>query len=154
MKKIAFIWALFFALVCGVANADAASFGGITINSWTIQSISPTSFSSVDGSVRLNVNNTRGRIMISDISGIIYNKAGEMFIIGRADDLTIPRGVSDISVVGHCSLPSFTVLLTLLNNFSVNPADYTADIRANVKVGWGHTHLVEMKGVPLSTFLQ
>ncbi len=127
---------------------------GITVNDWSIESVLPTSFSSVDGKVKVNVTNSRKGIHITDISGIIYNKGGEMFIIGTADDLFIPKNTSDIVVTGHGHLSSYSVLLSLLRNFSLKPADYTADVKATVKIGkLGKARVVEMKQVPLSNFL-
>ena len=153
MKKlIAFAAALLLALMIA-PETNAVSKGGVTVNSWSIVSIRPTSFTSVDGVVSLSLTSTRRKTVISNISGTIYKKDGQAFIIGTANDITIPRGESTIQVTGHGSLISYTALLSLLANPSLNPADYTMDIRCQVKTGYRHAHPVEMTGVPMSMFL-
>ncbi|MBP5172944.1 MAG: hypothetical protein J6037_04475 [Bacteroidales bacterium] len=134
-------------------ESNAVSKGGVTVNSWSLTSIRPTSFTSVDGVVTLSLTSTRRKTVISDISGTIYKTGGQAFIIGTADDITIPRGESTIQVRGHGSLISYTALLSLLANPSLNPADYTMDVICTVKTGRRRAHPVELKSVPLSDFL-
>ena len=84
--------ALFAALVLALfiaPDSSAVSKGGITVHNWSLTSIRPTSFTSVDGVVTLTLSSTRRRTVISDITGTIYKKDGQAFIIGRADNLTI-----------------------------------------------------------------
>ena len=150
MKKIG----LFLSILIVTMTMQAASYGGLTVNSWSIGQVSPTSFTSIDGKVTLNITNTRAKMSFSDISGVIYSKTGEMFIIGSVDNFSIRKGTSDIVVTGHGSLASYQAVLSLLRNFSLNPADYTADIKAKVKVGLLRTRQVEQKNVPLSTFIK
>ena len=145
--------ALFLALFVS-PDSSAVSRGGVTVNSWKLTSIKPTSFTSVDGVVTLNISSTRRRTTITNISGTIYKKDGQAFIIGTADDLVIPRGDNhEIRITGHGSLISYTALLSLLSNPSLNLADYTADISCTVKTGRRRAHPVELKGVPMSLFV-
>ena len=153
MKKLIALAAAFVLALCIAPETDAVSKGGITVNSWSLTSIRPTSFTSVDGVVTLNLTSTRRKTVISQISGTIYKKDGQAFIIGTANDLTIPKGESTVQVTGHGSLISYTALLSLLANPSLNPADYTMDVTCTVKTGYRRAHQVEMKGVPVSTFL-
>ena len=134
-------------------DGNAVSMGGVQVNSWSIESVTPTSFSSVNATVRLNITSSRPKTVIREISGIIYNQSGEMFVIGTVDDMVIHRGTADLRILGHGSLSSYMVLLSILKNFSFNPADYTADIKATVKTGIGRAHPVELKGVPLGQFI-
>ena len=153
MKKlIAFAAALLLALMIA-PETNAVSKGGVTVNSWSIVSIRPTSFTSVDGVVSLSLTSTRRKTVISNISGTIYKKDGQAFIIGTANDVTIPKGESTIQITGHGSLISYTALLSLLANPSLNPADYTMDISCMVKTGRRKAHPAELKGVPMSMFL-
>lgn len=151
MKKIFAITVALFVAACGIASA--ASYGGLKINKWSINSIRPTSFTSVDGSVKLSIVSERRRMEITNISGTIYNKAGEAFIIGTADDVVIRKGENEIVIYGHGGLSSYSALLGLLGNFSLKPENYTADIYANLKEGRGPVRQVEKKGIPLSAFL-
>ena len=153
MKKlIAITAALLLALIIA-PETNAVSKGGVTVNSWQLTSIRPTSFTSVDGVVTLNLTSTRRKTVISQISGTIYKKDGQAFIIGTANDITIPKGESTIQVTGHGSLISYTALLSLLANPSLNPADYTMDVQCMVKTGRRKAHPAELKGVPMSMFL-
>ena len=149
--------ALFAALVLALfiaPDSSAVSKGGITVHNWSLTSIRPTSFTSVDGVVTLTLSSTRRRTVISDITGTIYKKDGQAFIIGRADNLTIHRGNNQtLKVYGHGSLISYTALLSLLANPSINPADYVIDVSCTVKTGIHRPHPVELKGVPLSEYL-
>ncbi len=149
--------ALFAALVLALfvaPDSSAVSKGGITVHNWSLTSIRPTSFTSVDGVVTLTLSSSRRRTVISDITGTIYKKDGQAFIIGRADNLTIHRGDNQsVRVTGHGSLISYTALLSLLANPSLNPADYTMDVSCTVKTGIHRPHPVELKNVPLSDFL-
>lgn len=135
-------------------SAMAAGFGPITISDWRISGITPTSFTSLDGSVALTVNNNSPKYTISGISAVIYNKEGEMFIIGSADDFVIPKGRSVVNVTGHGSLSSYSALLGVLKNFSFNPSDYSIDVTATVKRGFSKAHPVTISRMPLSSILK
>lgn len=153
MKKLFAIAAAFVLALCFAPETNAVSKGGVTVNSWQVVSIRPTSFTSVDGVVSLSLTSTRRKTVITEISGTIYRKDGQAFIIGTANDVTIPKGENTIQITGHGSLISYTALLSLLANPSLNPADYTMDVHCKVKTGYRRPHVVEMKGVPMSTFL-
>ena len=153
MKKLIAMAAAFVLALIIAPETNAVSKGGVTVNSWQLVSVRPTSFTSVDGVVSLSLTSTRRKTVISNISGTIYRKDGQAFIIGTANDITIPKGGSTIQVTGHGSLISYTALLSLLANPSLNPADYTMDINCMVKTGHRRAHPVEMKGVPMSMFL-
>jgi len=154
MKKIVAILSIVSALLLGSLTVSAQDLGGVSVNSWSIKSIRPTSFTSMDASVSLNLTSTRSKTVITDISGIIYDKAGNAFIIGTADDLTIQKGTATVVVVGHGSLESYSALRSVLANLSIKPENYTADVTATVKTGMQKPHQVEMKGVKLSDVLK
>lgn len=144
----------FVSLVLAFGLAMAVSAQVPSVNSWKIDSINPVSFTSVDAVLTVNMTNPGRKVTMTEISGIIYNKQGEMFIIGTAADLVIPKGTSDVVIKGRGNLASYMAMLSLLRNFTINPADYTVDVKAMVKRGrYGKAHLVEKKGVPLSSLI-
>ena len=135
------------------ASNQPAGFSGLDFGSFKITSIVPTSFTSIDGTVNLTVeSNPYGRITVTDISGLIY-KHGTPFIIGKADDMVIPAGKGSINVQGHISLASTEALMTVLRDPSINPADYSADVKATVKVR-GRVMIIEKQNMPLSRILK
>ena len=156
MKRyIAILAMAFMALFLNPSQASALSRGGLTINSWSISSIHPVSFTSVDAKIKLNVTNDRKKVTMTEISGIIYGKNGETFIIGTVDDIAFKHGTADVVLSGHGSLASYSAMLSLLSNLSLNPADYTANINVTYKRGrLGEARTVQMKKVPLSTFIK
>ena len=135
------------------SNQLPAGFSGLDFGSFRITSIVPTSFTSIDGAVTLTVEaNPYGKVTVTDISGLIY-KHGTPFIIGKADDMVIPAGKGSINVQGHISLASTEALMTVLRDPSINPADYSADVKATVKVK-GRTMIIEKQNMPLSRILK
>lgn len=56
--------------------------------------------------------------------------------------------------VKYGSLPSYSVLLSVLCNASLSPEDYSADITVTVRRGAMKPRVVALKRVPLSTFLK
>lgn len=134
-------------------NQLPAGFSGLDFGSFRITSIVPTSFTSIDGAVTLTVEaNPYGKVTVTDISGLIY-KHGTPFIIGKADDMVIPAGKGSINVQGHISLASTEALMAVLRDPSINPADYSADVKATVKVK-GRTMIIEKQNMPLSRILK
>ena len=150
MKKIVLV----LLLVCAALGASAATFGPLTIHDWHISGLKPTSLKSLDGSLALDLTNTGGKYTLTGISGTIYTKSGDTFLIGTADSIIIPKGRSTVTVKGHGGLSSYSALLSFLRNPSFKPADYTADIVVTVKKGVGKPHTVTMSRVPLSKFLK
>lgn len=134
-------------------NQLPAGFSGLDFGSFKITSIVPTSFTSIDGTVNLTVkSNPYGKITVTDISGLIY-KHGTPFIIGKAEDVVIPAGKGSINVQGHISLASTEALMAVLRDPSINSADYSADVKATVKVK-GRMMIIEKQNMPLSRILK
>lgn len=131
----------------------ATSFAGLDFGSFQITSIVPTSFTSMDGAINLTVKaNPYGKITITDATGIIY-KQGTAFIIGKAEDVVIPAGQGSFNVLGHVSLASTEALMAVLRDPSINPSDYSADVKATVKIK-GRTMIIEKQNLPLSRILK
>lgn len=149
MKRFIVILA---ALLCMSASAVQAQTAGLSFGKYTIAGLSATSFTSLDGTLSIQITNSDRKMVITNISGVIY-KGGMPFVIGTADDLTIVPGTETYDIRGHASLASMTALFALLSNPSINPADYTFDAKAEVKRR-RKTSVVERKGIPLSAVLK
>lgn len=149
MKKLS----IALAAILIAVSMSAASYGPLDISDWSISGVRATSISSLDADIVLSLVNRGPRIVMSGISGVIYNNAGEKFIIGSANDMMIPEGSSRTVLRGHGSLSSYSILLSLLRSPSFNPADYKADISLSLTIGVSKTQEVSKKGVPLSSIL-
>lgn len=150
MRKLFAIVAVAVVSLAACLGASAQS-SNLSIGSYKVKSVKPTSFTSVDGTVTINLANSGAKITITEISGIVY-KGETPFMIGTADDIVIPAGESSLNVVGHCSLSSMSGVFALIANPTIDPAAYNADIYCKVRYK-GKTREVDMKKVPLSTFL-
>ena len=131
-------------------GADAQS--RLSFGEYKITSVRPTSFTSMAGTVSIAVNNSGRKLTVTNVSGILY-KDSTPFIIGTANDFVVPAGQNTVSVRGNASLQTMSALFAFLADPSINPADYTCDFTAEVKIG-NKTQLISEKGVPLSKYLK
>lgn len=149
MKK--FLLALSALLLLAFQSANA-QFSALSFGKYKITSIHATSFTSLDGTVALEVTNSFRRFTVQNISGIIY-KGNTAFIIGTADDFQVPAGSNTVSITGHASLASTSALFALLSNPSIDPADYSFDVQAQIRTR-RRVRTVEKKGIPLTRILK
>ncbi|MCQ2184076.1 MAG: hypothetical protein MJY62_01535 [Bacteroidales bacterium] len=149
MKKFIFlvVVSLFAWGIPASAQLDKFSFG-----EHSVTSVRATSFTSMDGTVSLVVNNAGHKLTLTSISGMVYKK-GTPFLIGTADDIVIPQGSSTVNVVGHASLPSMSALFTLIQDPTIDPAAYSIDVKFEIKRRMG-TKVCEYKNIPLSRILK
>lgn len=127
--------------------ACASAQESLKLNSVKISSIRPTSFSSLNTTVTVNVTSSREKTVISDIRGTVYSKDGKPFVIGSAETITVLPGTSDVAISGSGALASNVGFMSFFRNISYDPNNYTADICCSVQTGDGEPHKVEMKGV-------
>lgn len=150
MKKIIAL-AIAALISLSILPQASAQFSKLKFGSYKIESVSPTSFTSLDGVVSLVVDNTGRRFTVSNISGIAYSN-GTPFVIGTAEDFTVPAGSSVLKLKGHAGLQSMSALFALIANPTINPANYTVDIKCDITQR-RKTRTVEVKGLPLSAIL-
>ncbi len=128
------------------AQTDKLSFG-----QYKITSIRATGFTSLRGTVAIDVNNSGKVMTVSNIRGTIY-KGKTPFITGSADSFTIPAGYSTVGVGGNASLPTLSALLAFLANPSIDPASYYCDFSAEVKID-NTTQQIAYTGLRLSDII-
>ena len=129
------------------AQADKISFG-----EYKISSIRPTGFTSLRGTVAIEVNNSGKVMTVSNIKGTLY-KGKSPFITGSAASFTIPSGKSTVGVSGNASLQTMSALFAFLANPSIDPASYSCDFTADLKIG-DKTQEISYKGIPLSMIIK
>ena len=130
------------------AQLSNLHFGG-----YSITSIRPHSFSSVGGSVKVTVRNDTTAFVMQDINGKIY-KLGTPMVQGHAADVSVPRGLSEVSVQGEASLCegiSIWTILRCLIGFDIN--DYTADVSMTVIDEEGHSRTFFESGMSVAAIL-
>ncbi len=133
-------------------SLSAQSNLGITFGNYRITSIQPQSFSSVNGSVALEVTNSSTPFTLSQIRGAVY-KNGRRFIEGTAGDIFVASGASTLSIAGTASLCDGVGLLEVLRCFYFDVNDYAIDISLIYTRG-GNSTAIEKKNIPLSSFLK
>ena len=139
-------------MMLAVSAPAHAQLGDLKFGSYKVTSVVPTSFTSLDGTVAISVTNPVSKINITGISGVVY-KGDVPFLIGSADDVVIPSGTTELSVTGHAALESVSSLFALVRNPTIDPAAYTIDVKADIRIR-GRKYPVEKKGIPLSRILK
>ena len=147
---VALLSAMMLVLISLPAQAQLSNlhFGG-----YSITSIRPHSFSSVGGSVKVTVRNDTTAFVMQDINGKIY-KLGTPMVQGHAADVSVPRGLSEVSVSGEASLCEGVGIWTILRcliGFNIN--DYTADVSMTVIDEEGHTRIFVEEGMSVAAIL-
>ncbi len=152
MKKFFAALAASLCLALAFAPESKAQLSTLGFGDYRLVSVTPASFTSLDGVMNISISNPGKRITITGISGMVY-KDGIPFLIGKADDLVILPGTNSVNVSGHASLQSMTALFALLANPTIDPSRYTFDVTAEVTVRHKSRTVVK-KAVPLSYILK
>ena len=136
-----------------VAEPARAQLSNLHFGGYSITSIRPQSFSAVSGSGHVTVTNDTTAFVMQNIKGIVY-KLGTPMVQGRAGDVFVPRGKSDVSVNGEASLCEGISIWTILGclwGFNIN--DYTADISMTVVDEKGNTRHFAENGMSIAAIL-
>lgn len=130
-----------------------AQFDQISIDDYSIQSISPESFSSVRGAVLMQVTNAGESFMVSDIKGTVY-KNGTPFVTGKADSFYVAHGAQKVQIRGRASLCPGTSLWTVLGLLMFDPEDYTVDISVTIITDSGNVRVISKTRLPVTALLK
>lgn len=151
MKKLVSIVLGAVLLMFCAAEANAQKSLGLSINSYKISSIRPQSWRSVDGAVDLSLRSATS-FRLSNISGVVY-KNGRAFVQGKADDLSVTKGNSSVTVRGNATLCNGVGIMDVLRCINFNPSDYSIDVYLTLILEDGTSMPIVKKGVPLSSIL-
>lgn len=152
MKKL-FILMVLAALSVAAADECFAQFSNISIGKYSIESIRPEGFSSVKGSVMLDVANAGEGFTVSDISGTVY-KEGEPFVTGQALNFSVASGSQKLVISGRASLCQGASLWSVLGLLFFEPEDYMVDISLKVTTDSGVEKVLSRKGMPVTELLK
>jgi hypothetical protein len=152
MKKL-FILIVLAALSVAAADECFAQFSNISIGKYSIESIRPEGFSSVKGSVMLEVTNAGEGFTVSDVSGTVY-KEGVPFVTGQASGFRVAPGSQKLVISGRAGLCQGASLWTVLGLLFFDPEDYAVDIRLKVTTDSGAVRVIEKKRLPVTVLLK
>ena len=152
MKKMYLI--IIMALMSVLASDPCyAQFKQISIDDYSIESIVPESFSSVRGSVMLEVDNAGEGFAVSDIVGVVY-KEDKPLVTGRADAFYVAKGEQKEVISGRASLCSGASLWSVLGLLFFDPEDYKVDISVKITTDSGVVRVLSKKGMPVTELLK
>ena len=140
-------------LLVPVAVPARAQLSNLHFGGYSISSVRPQSFSSVSGSVKVTVTNDASSFVMKNISGKVYRQ-GTPLVQGHADDIFVPRGLSEIAVKGEASLCEGVGIMSILSclfGFDIN--EYTADVSMTIVDNQGHTRHFSEKGMSVAAVL-
>lgn len=152
MKKL-FTLFVVAALWAAVGDECFAQFSKISIGKYSIESIRPENFSSVKGSVSLEVTNAGEGFTVSEITGTVY-KEGTPFVKGQASNFHVASGSQQLVIAGCASLCQGASLWSVLGLLFFDPADYAVDIRLKVTTASGEVRVLEKKTLPVEVLLK
>ena len=146
---------LFIAALVALHTADdcKAQFSRMTISDYGVKSIVPESFSSVRGSVWLDVVNPMEPFTVSAVAGKVY-KNGVPLIQGYTEPFTVVNGASKVIISGRASLCPGASLWTVLGLLFFEPEEYSVDISVTITMESGATRVVEKNNLPVSVLLK
>lgn len=130
-----------------ISSAQSVRLGSVKVNS-----IRPTSFTSLAATVTVELASEREKTVISDINAVIYSRDGRHFANASCADVTVPTGKSTVVLNGIGALASDVGFMSFFRNISLDPNAYTADVICTVKTGGGEPHGVVMKGVSVGQY--
>ena len=152
MKKI---FLVFIAAVISLAASSecCAQFGNLSICKYGVESVVPESFSSIKGSVYLEVANSGEGFTVSDIQGVVY-KDGEPFVSGKANSFHVDKGSRKTVISGRASLCAGASLWSVLGVLFFDPEDYSVDISLKITMDSGEMKVITKKNMPVKELLK
>lgn len=130
-----------------------AQYNTLKFGDFGVASITPKGFSSVKGSIWVEVDNTLAGFTVSKIEGKLY-KNGVPMIQGQADDYYVPTGKSKVTITGEASLCPGISIFDVLGLVFFEAEQYTVDIKAVVTDDGAEPVVKEVKNIPVLKLLK
>ena len=155
MKMYRKLILLIVAMFVGLAAADEcrAQYSYLKFGDFGVSSVSPLSFTSVKGSVWVDVENPEVGFAVTEVHGKLY-KNGVALIEGRADDYYVPNGNGRISLTGVASLCPGASIFDVLGLIFFEAEQYTVDIKAVITDDGKDPVVKEVRNIPVLTLLK
>lgn len=135
-------------------SAGRHPLAGLALTGYSIQSVRPSSFRSLAGSVTVKVKNTGKQRSLRNVSAVLY-RGGQKVASGRCSDLVFPAGASETGVTGQVQLADGVSLLTAVQAaLSFTPSEYTADVVCSIVDADGRAETFVRRGIPLGNYIK
>ena len=135
------------------ADECKAQYDYLKFGDFGVTSVSPLSFTSVSGSVWVDVQNPQVGFSVTEVYGKLYCN-GVALIEGKADDYYVPNGNGRITLTGTASLCPGASIFDVLGLIFFDPEQYTVDIRAIITDDGAAPVIKEVKNIPVLTLLK
>lgn len=153
MKKLILIFLAAVVAVSASAGSKGEVFSKLSIGQYGINSIWPSGFSSVTGSVWVEIDNAGEAFTVSEIRGTVYRE-GAPFVTGTAGDVRISKGKGKYTIDGQASLCSGVSLFSLLRLVSFDPKAYSVDMSVVVTFDGGRKETLSVEKLPVAALLK
>lgn len=152
MRKIIFVALV--SLIGFFSSTDCkAQYDYLKFGDFGVTSVEPMSFTSVKGSVRVEVENPQVGFSVTEIYGKLY-KNGVALIEGKADDYYVPNGNGRLNLTGVASLCPGASIFDVLGLIFFEADQYTVDIKAVITDDDKDPVVKEVKNIPVLTLLK
>lgn len=133
----------------------AGQIKNIKVTSMSLDSVMPAGLRAVTATVSVGVDNPAMQFTLEDIEGVLYHKGKEL--VGyTAEPVTVRRKSAETYPVSlTAQLTDGSSLFRLLGLVADHdPADFTTDIRATVRLRSGVKKHLDYKNIPITDFLR
>jgi hypothetical protein len=152
MKKL--ILLVVVSIIASISADDCkAQYDYLKFGDFGVTSVSPLSFTSVMGSVWVDVQNPQVGFSVTEVYGKLYCN-GRALIEGKADDYYVPNGNGRLNLTGVASLCPGVSIIDVLGLLFFNPEEYTVDIKAIITDDGAAPVVKEVKDIPILTLLK
>lgn len=143
------------AVILGITWADdcKAQYDYLKFGDFGVTSVSPLSFTSVNGAVWVDVENPQAGFSVTEVYGKLYCD-GRALIEGKADDYYVPNGSGRLNLTGVASLCPGVSIFDVLGLIFFDPQMYTVDIKAVITDDGAAPVVKEVKNIPVLTLLK
>lgn len=130
-----------------------AQFSKLTIGDYGIQSIVPTSMTSVRGAVWADIHNSMQGFKVTGIRATVYDN-GQPFVTGAANDVYVAAGSQRVVVSGEASLCPGVSIWSVLKVLFFDPKDYSVDLSLTITLDSGESRTVVKNNLPVTVLLK
>ena len=135
-------------------SAGRHPLAGLALTGYSIQSVRPSSFRSLAGSVTVKVNNKGKQRSFHNVSAVLY-QGGKKVASGRCSDMVFPSGESESKVTAQIQIArEISIFTAIATAFSFKPSEYTADVVCAIVDADGRAETFVRRGIPLGNYIK
>ena len=135
-------------------SAGRHPLAGLALTGYSLQSIRPSSFHSLTGTVTVKVNNKGKQRSFHNVSAVLY-QGGKKVASGRCSDMVFPSGQSESRVTAQIQIArEISIFTAIATAFSFKPSEYTADVVCAIVDADGRAETFVRRGIPLGNYIK